>query len=1024
MKKIFLLALFSISIFHSSFSQVANDECTGALTLTPSSTCTPTSGTLTGAGTSTLTTACNGYADVFYKFVASSAAVDVTVVPSSTLDAKLSILSACGTSASLVCQDNGGQGGTEKAKVSTLTVGQTYYIKVSSYNSTLSTPTFTICVQNTTRPANDECSAAVTLTPATTPAPFSGTLAGSTRTTVTTSCSGDLDVFYKFVATSTSAVVAVTPSASFNPFVSLFTSCAGSYLACVDNSGTGSVESMYLTNLTLGSTYYLKVASNEPATGIVPAFTIAVQNQTPVAAPANDECAGATTITASTTCTSINATIAGATTSTATSSCVGYNDVFFKFVATSASADITVTPSAGLNPAVSLFSACGGTALYCGNDNYTGYAETIQSNGLVPGNTYYIKVSSYDFAPYSSTFSVCVKSVTRPVNDECTGAISLTPSTTCSPVSGTLADASTTTTTTSCGGNYDVFYKFTATSPAVKITVTPTLSTLDLVVGVFSGCGTSSLDCKDNTASNDVEVVDMDGLIIGNTYYIKVQAYSSTVAASTFTICVQNQVSQAPANDECTGAIALTPNTACSSVAGTIYKATTSAVTTGCGGYYDVFYKFVANAPTATVNATGSSEIDMKLSVFSACGGTSLACVDNTYSGETETAQLTGLTAGTTYYIKVSAFSTSPPTSTSTFTVCVISTPATVPVNDECSGAITLTPSTSCNPVTGTSLNATKSTITASSCQTGNSDVFYKFVATSTNAVVTVVGSSGYDAVVSAHSTCGGAYTTCIDNTSNGSTEVLVMTGLTIGNTYYIKVQQYGSSLPATPTFTICVTIPPANDECANAVTLTQSSTCINTTGIFNGATTSAVANGCSGNLDVYYKFVANATTATITADPGADVDVILSVMASCTSTTSLACVDDMISSTTTEVANVTGLTVGGTYYVKIQNYIQEVPANAAFTVCVKNTVATGLSETNALKSITMFPNPAQGMVHIENVSEVTQIEFMDVTGTPVFVKEITGNSSLDVSSLSAGVYIVKLTMNGVTENRRLVVSK
>ena len=92
MKKVLLLISFLTTV--SSFAQ---DECSSALTLTPANTCQTTSGTLTGATTTTITTDCSGYFDVFYKFVATAVAFDVTLAPAenSSLDFKLSVFDVC-----------------------------------------------------------------------------------------------------------------------------------------------------------------------------------------------------------------------------------------------------------------------------------------------------------------------------------------------------------------------------------------------------------------------------------------------------------------------------------------------------------------------------------------------------------------------------------------------------------------------------------------------------------------------------------------------------------------------------------------------------------------------------------------------------------------------------------------------------------------------------------------------------------------------------------------------------------------
>lgn len=136
------------------------------------------------------------------------------------------------------------------------------------------------------------------------------------------------------------------------------------------------------------------------------------------------------------------------------------------------------------------------------------------------------------------------------------------------------------------------------------------------------------------------------------------------------------------------------------------------------------------------------------------------------------------------------------------------------PANDDCNGAITLTPSASNSCITATSgtvANATQS-LTAGTC--GGSatvgDVWYKFVAVNTSQYITVVPGASFDAVVELRSgTCNGTYITCKDGSTAGGTEVLSATGLTIGATYLVRVYDYSNTVPTTPTFTICITKAP-----------------------------------------------------------------------------------------------------------------------------------------------------------------------------------------------------------------------
>lgn len=143
-----------------------------------------------------------------------------------------------------------------------------------------------------------------------------------------------------------------------------------------------------------------------------------------------------------------------------------------------------------------------------------------------------------------------------------------------------------------------------------------------------------------------------------------------------------------------------------------------------------------------------------------------------------------------------------------------------VPINDECSGAITLTPSAdlSCSGITGTIAGATQS-IAPVTTNTGTSattiaDVWFKFVATNTTHVVYVDPSSSMDAVVDVRSgACTGTSIGSSDDYSASGLETVPLNGLTIGSTYYIRVYHSKSAsgdaaIPADPTFTICITSP------------------------------------------------------------------------------------------------------------------------------------------------------------------------------------------------------------------------
>lgn len=609
------------------------------------------------------------------------------------------------------------------------------------------------------------------------------------------------------------------------------------------------------------------------------------------------------------------------------------------------------------------------------------------------------------------------------VNDNYTGAIDIPPSTICSTNLGTLVNATSSSLPTLCGGNNDVFYKFTAVSTSATISVTP-VSGLDVVVSLFTVSGIPvPLYCINNFSAGYAETINAVSLYSGTTYFIQVQSYTALPSVSTFNICVIN--SGPPSNDDCVNATNLTTSTTCTPVTGSLQNATTSQLIGSCYGNSDVFYKFTATATTATVNVTGSSGLDAVVAVYAGCGATILACQDVAYSGGTETVSLTGLTVGSVYYIQVLAYATSPP-ATYTFTICVQSAYTIIPANDDCSNAATLIPSPSCSPISGTLLNALSSAI-PNSC-TSNTDVFYSFEATAATAIVTVVPSTGMDIVIGVYESCSGVNVNCTDAQLDGGVEDASLTDLVVGNTYIVQVQNISTTTAANAGFTICLNSakPPApiNDECTDALTIYPATAYTPITGTVKNATISTSTSSCTGNSDVFYTFIAGARTATITVVGSADFDPVVGLFKAC-GTSNVDCVDYDYNAGGTEVLTPTNLIIGATYYIKVQDYSTSLPTTFTFTVAVQSTpVSTDTDASTSVQQISLFPNPTQNMLNIEHVEMETTIELIDLRGRVLFTKNISTDTQIDLSECAAGIYIMKLSVDGVVENRRVVLSR
>ena len=404
----------------------------------------------------------------------------------------------------------------------------------------------------------------------------------------------------------------------------------------------------------------------------------------------SENCSGATTLTVLPNCSS---PVSGATgLSQNIPGCVGNadDDVWYQFVATSTSHQITVVPSAGLDPVVQLFSGtCSALAsISCMDNGLTGQTETIFASGLTVGATYRIRVYHYYTGGGSpNTFTICVTTPPPPPsNDACGGAIPLTINATCNYTNATSLNASQS--LAGCVGTADddVWFSFVATNSVHTITVDPS-SNMDPVVQLYSGtCSTlQSITCMDNGFTDGNEVINAVGLTVGSTYYVRVYDYYSSSGGFPFQICVTGTPSPTPPNDDPCGAIALPPVTsACNYLNFSTSGATTSTgpgipTPASCaggaspqqGGFNnspqpkDVWFSIVVpSTGKITITAQpgyGINDVVMALYSGTCSSLTQIACSDDyNYPGAANDMKpfinATGLTPGSTVYLRYWAF--------------------------------------------------------------------------------------------------------------------------------------------------------------------------------------------------------------------------------------------------------------------------------------------------------------------------------------------------------------------------------
>ena len=126
------------------------------------------------------------------------------------------------------------------------------------------------------------------------------------------------------------------------------------------------------------------------------------------------------------------------------------------------------------------------------------------------------------------------------------------------------------------------------------------------------------------------------------------------------------------------------------------------------------------------------------------------------------------------------------------------------------------------------------------------------------------------------------------------------------------------------------------NDECTDATPLSvnaDESCTLSTSGTTVGASDSGVGTICGGNAndDVWYSFVATATTHSVLVTVGTGFDAVLDVRSGACDGTNIACADAFFSGGDEE-AIVSGLSIGATYYIRIYSYVTTA---GTFDVCV-----------------------------------------------------------------------------------------
>ncbi len=273
-----------------------------------------------------------------------------------------------------------------------------------------------------------------------------------------------------------------------------------------------------------------------------------------------------------------------------------------------------------------------------------------------------ILISSIGFSQTSCS------NATEVVNDPADNTINCLTVTGGAVTDGTLTGAA-------CAGSplFEGWYSFTIASGPQNINVlTENYASAggpnarNVAFEVYSGScpgGLVTEACINNNGAGVSETTDLFNLPNG-TYYVRVYSIDNGTIPD-LDICITATAGAAPAsNDDCASAIPVTVGAGgiCVEVTGTNTGATDSGVTTpGCSNYAggDVWFSAVVpasgNVTFASDYASANSLTDIGMAVYSGtCGSlTEILCDDDSGNGLMSSISATGLTPGTTVFIRV-----------------------------------------------------------------------------------------------------------------------------------------------------------------------------------------------------------------------------------------------------------------------------------------------------------------------------------------------------------------------------------
>jgi hypothetical protein len=222
-------------------------------------------------------------------------------------------------------------------------------------------------------------------------------------------------------------------------------------------------------------------------------------------------------------------------------------------------------------------------------------------------------------------------------------------------------------------------------------------------------------------------------------------------------------------------------------------------------------------------------------------------------------------------------------------------------------------------------------------------------------------------------------------------------------------------------------TCPPVNDDCATSTVLTPggvfatNSLSGTNVGATNSTQTAPTCASYQGG-DVWYSavvptsgsltFEVNPTTGGLTDTGGAVYS------GTCSSLNEIACNDSSSATGDHPLIIVTGQTPGSVLYFRVWEYGNN--AFGTFLVSAYDASLSASSFDNA--SFVAYPNPVIDVLNLSYSSEISYVKVINLLGQEVISRKVNNTTSqIDMTSLTAGAYIVNVTVGDVVKTIKVI---